>query len=72
MLENRLRRLVHGGHLACHDGRYFIGKRPFLHIARFFELFRGFILGRKRLVPSVRDSNNSSALIASDEPRRTS
>ena len=71
MLENRLRRLVHGGHLACHDGRYFIGKRPFLDVARFFELLRGFILGHKRPVPSVRDSNNSSAPISSDEPRRT-
>lgn len=69
MLENRLRRLVHGGHLACHDGRYFIVKPPFLYVARFFELLRGLILGNLRSVPAVRDSQDSSAPISSDEAR---
>jgi hypothetical protein len=47
LIETRLARLVRGGHLAYHDGRYLGGNRHFLHVARLFEFLRWFVLGPK-------------------------
>jgi hypothetical protein len=61
MLEKRLHRLVHGEHLACHDGRYYIANKAFLYVARFFELLRMIILGKTQTIPAVRDPAAATA-----------
>jgi len=41
----RITRLIGGGHLVERQGRFYIGKKLFLALARVFELVRWFIMG---------------------------
>ena len=45
VFDVRLNRLVDGGHLVDRDGRFFIGKRRFLAVARIYNFLRWFVIG---------------------------
>lgn len=45
VIDIRIDRLVRGGHLVYRDGRYFLGKRRFLMVARFYNFLRQAIIG---------------------------
>jgi len=45
VIDIRIDRLVRGGHLVDRDGRYFLGKRRFLLVARVYNFLRRAIIG---------------------------
>lgn len=45
VIDIRIDRLVRGGHLVEQDGRYFLGKKRFLMVARVYNFLRWAIIG---------------------------